>query len=67
MQKKAIAQFETEEDLADFLALTADFFHFMDDEANESKVLELSKSRSKNSDSALSQKDAVLNEIKKIL
>lgn len=65
--KKAIGQFETEEDLADFLALTADFFHFMDDEANESKVLELSKSRSKNSDSALSPKDAVLNEIKKIL
>ena len=45
--KKAIGQFETEEDLADFLALTADFFHFMDDEANESKVLELSSREAK--------------------
>ena len=67
ISKKAIAQFETEDDLADFLALTAEFFHFLDDEINETKVLDLARSRNKIATSALSSNDPVFQEIKKIL
>lgn len=65
--KKALSLFETEEDLADFLAITSDFFHFMDDETNETKILDLSRSRNKNPDAPLSPSDPALQEIKKLI
>lgn len=64
--KKAYPLFEVEEDFIDFLSLTADFFHFHDDEAKESKILDISKRRSKNLESKFDSKDADLEAVKKL-
>lgn len=65
--KKILGLFEVEEDLVDFLTLTADFYHFHDNEIVEKQFLELLKKRNKPLDSPFKSDDPILSEIKKIL
>ena len=64
--KKALSQLKTEEDLADFLSLSADFHHLLDDETKEKQFLDILKGRNRPMDAPFGGADPVVAEIKKL-
>lgn len=65
--KKALSLIETEDDFKDFLSLTADFYHFLDDEVRENKLLAILKARKKPEDALFMKNDPSLSDVKKII
>ena len=65
--KKALPLAENEEDLYDLIQLAADFFHFLDDEDREKRVLELSEGRNFMSDKELKEDDRMILAFKSIV
>lgn len=65
--KKSLPLLKTEEDVADFLTLSADFYHFLDDEIREKQFLALLERRTRPLDLPLLGSDPIISEIKKLL
>jgi hypothetical protein len=67
VSKKTLPLLVYEEDFTDFLSLTADFYHFLDDEKREKIIQDILKGRSKKPEAKFDQKDPSLQEVKKLI
>lgn len=65
--EKALSLAENEEDLYDLVTLAADFFHFLDDEDREKRVLELVKGLNQTSDKEIGSDDRIVRAFKSIV
>lgn len=65
--KKALPMLETEMDLTDLVSLTADFYHYLDDDLKEKEVLTWLKGREQlDQEKELDRQDPVLLAVKKL-
>lgn len=65
--KKALSILATEEDFRYFLEIAAEFYHFLDDEVREKKLIDLQQGRNLPLDAPFVPQNEEINQVKKII
>lgn len=67
VSRKVFPLLQTEGDFSDFMQVAAEFYHFLDDEEREKKLLALVKPRNFSQDAPFSPQDPLVAAVKKII